>query len=34
MSHAAADCHGTGALMAGRRQVYETRNAAFMYQSS
>jgi hypothetical protein len=34
MSHAAADCHGTGALMAGRRQVYETRNAEFMYQSS
>jgi hypothetical protein len=34
MRHDAADCHGTGALMAGQRQVYETRNAAFMYQSS
>jgi hypothetical protein len=34
MSHAAADCHGTGALMAGQRQIYETRNAEFMYQSS
>jgi hypothetical protein len=34
MRHEAADCHGTGALMSGRRDVYEARNAEFMYQSS
>ena len=34
ISHAAADCHGTGALMCGNRSLYEARNASFMNQSS
>ena len=36
INHKALDCHGTGALMAGNRATYESRNAEFMhrYQSS
>lgn len=34
ITHHAKDCHGTGALMAGNRDLYDQRNAAFMYQSS
>lgn len=30
IAHTAADCHGTGALMAGNREIYEARNAEFM----
>ena len=30
IAHQAADMHGTGALMAGNRKLYEQRNAEFM----
>lgn len=34
VEHERADCHGTGALMRGERDVYEARDREFRYQSS
>lgn len=34
ISHAAADCHGTGALMRGDHGLYQARQASFVNQSS